>query len=267
MRTWNLRLNLDELNALAVSSFTDQERIDAFHGLVLGCNAGTLPEQCSNGVRRSFEIGLSWRHEAEGFKDRKAKAGKVSAETRKAKFGTAQPPNSVRTDPERCPNQTTNHKPQTSNPENNKPTDPQPKASAACLEVISIWNESTQGKLPKAKLIPKRETEIKARLKEPGWLDDFRASCSYLITQPWATGQGDKPWTATIDYLLRKGKATENAEKSNAPKNGAPNGSRSPQHRAAIDAAYIDHLSARTPAEDGEGNKDVLDLWENAAKG
>ena len=133
-RTWNLRLNLDELNALAMSLFSDQERIDAFQGLVLGCNAGTLPEQCSNGVRRSFDIGLGWRHEAEEFRDRKSKGGKASVDFRREKFGTAQPSNSVRTEPEQCSNQSTIHNPLILNPSIDKPEEQSPSAPVVPLK-------------------------------------------------------------------------------------------------------------------------------------
>ena len=85
------------------------------------------------------------------------------------------------------------------------------------LEVVTIWNEATAGKLPTAKLTPKRKTTIQTRLKEPGWLEDFRAACAFLANTPWYAGDNDRRWTATLDFALQPGKATELAEKATQP--------------------------------------------------
>ena len=81
-------------------------------------------------------------------------------------------------------------------------------------DVVAIWNEATQGKLPQAKSTPKRQTVIQTRLKEPGWLPDFRAACAFLAATAWYAGANDRGWVATLDYALQAGKATELAEKA-----------------------------------------------------
>ena len=81
-------------------------------------------------------------------------------------------------------------------------------------DVVAIWNEATQGKLPQAKSTPKRQTVIQTRLKEPGWLPDFRAACAFLAVTAWYAGANDRGWVATLDYALQAGKATELAEKA-----------------------------------------------------
>jgi hypothetical protein len=84
-------------------------------------------------------------------------------------------------------------------------------------EVVTIWNEATAGKLPAAKLTTKRKATIKTRLKEPGWLQDFRAACAFLANTPWYSGDNDRHWVATLDFALQAGKATELAEKATQP--------------------------------------------------
>jgi hypothetical protein len=112
--------------------------------------------------------------------------------------------------------------------------------------VITIWNTLTAGKLPQAKSTLKRQTVIQTRLKEPGWLPDFRAACAFLAETPWYTGANDRGWVATIDYALQAGKATELAEKATQPqRQGASNGSGKQHHRSGSDQRYIEQLTAR----------------------
>ena len=81
-------------------------------------------------------------------------------------------------------------------------------------EVVEIWNASTRGKLPQAKSTLKRQAIIQTRLKESGWIEDFRRACEYLAHSDWHCGANDRKWVATIDFALQYGKATELAEKA-----------------------------------------------------
>jgi hypothetical protein len=81
-------------------------------------------------------------------------------------------------------------------------------------DVITIWNEATKGKLPQARNTLKRQKVIQTRLKEAGWLTDFRTACAFLAATAWYAGENDRGWVATLDYALQPGKATELAEKS-----------------------------------------------------
>ena len=113
-------------------------------------------------------------------------------------------------------------------------------------DVVAIWNEATQGKLPQAKSTLKRQSVIQTRLKEPGWLPDFRAACSFLAETPWYTGANDQGWVATLDYALQVGKATELAEKATQPaRQGAASGNGKQHHRSGTDQRYIEQLLAR----------------------
>lgn len=111
-----LQMNLDQMNALVGMAFSDQDRAMILGGLVLGCNAGTLPEHCSQLVHDAYIIGRGWRDEAQAFIDTKSAAGKASARARKLKLGDANPRtnreqnvNSVHGNPEQSVNQPTTY--------------------------------------------------------------------------------------------------------------------------------------------------------------
>jgi hypothetical protein len=84
--------------------------------------------------------------------------------------------------------------------------------------VVGTWNRITRGKLPKAiKATDTRKRLIAARLKEDGWFEDFKKACVFVSTDCFYLGEtDDNYWVATIDYLLRAGKATELGEKQSA---------------------------------------------------
>lgn len=123
-RIWSLRLNLDEFNALAGMAFTDSDRASVLNGLLAGMNRAQLPEQCSSIVRAAFDAGVRWRLDAEEYVEKKANAGKRSADARREKYGDAQPSSSDRTPLEQSSNITNNDKPITTNEERGKASSP-----------------------------------------------------------------------------------------------------------------------------------------------
>jgi hypothetical protein len=79
-----------------------------------------------------------------------------------------------------------------------------------------LWNEN-RGSLPEMeKLSSKRIQAIKRLTAEEPRHDYWARLIRWLATQDWATGQTDKPWIATVDYILRPGKHHELAEKAKA---------------------------------------------------
>lgn len=100
-RTWNLRMNLDEFNAVVAGLYVDKDRALALQGLSLGCNGGICSEDAPAPLRMAWEVAIAWRQEADGYKAKKSKAGQASAASRAALYGTAQP---ARTTPEQCSN-------------------------------------------------------------------------------------------------------------------------------------------------------------------
>lgn len=67
-RTWNLRLNLDEFNALAASVYTDADRALLFQGMTLGFNGGDCPGETPAAFSRAHQFGMDSRQEAEAFR-------------------------------------------------------------------------------------------------------------------------------------------------------------------------------------------------------
>ncbi len=147
MRIWNLRLNLDELNALNRTGMTEAIRSDLWIGLVYGCNGLDLPEGASKHLRATFELGSAWRQEAEAHSERMSQGGKSSVESRKAKHGTAQPPKVVRTSlelpSEGSPNQSTIYNLQSTNnnPKTEKASSPSRARSVKKEEIPPLPEE------------------------------------------------------------------------------------------------------------------------------
>ena len=109
-------MNLDELNELFTSAWTNEDKALMFEGMVRGSNGVVAPAGSPTQMRRANELGLKWRKEAEDFLAKSSADGKKSAEARKAKYGTAQPPSDIpRTPFEEIPNQATSYKLQATN--------------------------------------------------------------------------------------------------------------------------------------------------------
>ena len=118
-----------------------------------------------------------------------------------------------------------------------------PHPPGKCVEVINIWNEATKGKLPQARITPKRAKVISSRLGEDGWINDFAAACAFVASTPFYCGQNDRGWMTSLDWVLQPGKATDLSEKAAAPKNNLPRSTfrtRNPEG----DAAFLEELKA-----------------------
>lgn len=112
-------------------------------------------------------------------------------------------------------------------------------------EVIEIWNQTAKGtNLPSARLTEKRRKVIHARLKEPGWFEDFTAACAFVRTSDFHRGHNDRDWVANLDYMLQAGKATDLAETAKAK--SKPNGK-----VVSTNSAVENHLALMREAEGG----------------
>lgn len=272
-RIWNLRLNLDAFNAAFATLDDDQERSQFLAGLSRGMNGGVERTDPTIGWSCGFALGSTMRNEAEGFRERKSMAGQASADARRTKHGTAQP-NRSRTVFEDATNRTrTNPQSTIDNPENEKSTEPgidsplspltggperadqehddERGSSTTPAEVVRLWNTKTEGTpLPKASLTPQRERLIRTRLTELGWLDAFGAACAFLAGSSWHQGANEQQWVASIDHVLKEGKAVELAERGAAP----PPARRGPRnHRSEADDRY----RAQLLAEDASSRSDA----------
>lgn len=157
-RIWNLRLNLDEFNAVYGAAFSDYDRSQLLIGLFIGCNNGSMPEDTSKILRTAFEVGYGWRQEAEGYRSAKSEGGKKSAASRKEKYGSNQPPQKDKNFEDTSkilrgfPEQTSNQSP-IPNPLTNTPLPPKgekkvpgknvgpvpPELSESLGKLISLW--------------------------------------------------------------------------------------------------------------------------------
>lgn len=168
-----------------------------------------------------------------------SKAGLVSAERRKSKYGTSQPLSSQnddallhRTEPEPVPNQTFANAEPNFNPltlslkkEENpivpyEGTDPvfeskktQEKNNHDHLKIFEVYN-TNRGRLPEAKSVnKKRERLMRARWKENPNAEFWEMVCVGLSADDWYCGHNDRGWVANLDFVLQAGKADQLAEK------------------------------------------------------
>lgn len=104
-------MNLDELNELSASAWTADDKAQILDGIVRGANGSEAPASAPPLLLKANAVGLRWRREAESFLEKAVADGIKSAEARRAKHGTAQPPSAIsRTPFEESSNQATSHK-------------------------------------------------------------------------------------------------------------------------------------------------------------
>lgn len=104
-------MNLDELNTLFASAWSQEEKALMFEGLVRGSNGTVAPESAPGALKDANALGLKWRKEAEDFLAKSAADGLKSVEARRARNGTAQPPSAnSRTPFDESSNQATSYK-------------------------------------------------------------------------------------------------------------------------------------------------------------
>ena len=175
-------MNLDELNAINGSLYSDSDKSAAFSGIVFGSNGAPAPEGASIAFMAGYQAAIKWRSEAEEFQNRKSGAGKASAEARAARHGTAQPKSKQCSGDSRTvfgetSNQATSHKPQAVKEQSQEehPAAPEPAApekvktksqsstvreQELAQKLLDIWNSAcdraklTRRSLPKCLKFP-----------------------------------------------------------------------------------------------------------------
>jgi hypothetical protein len=149
------------------------------------------------------------------------------------------------------------------------PQEGTPSGSAVLGQFIEIWNSRLVplGYSRCDKATAKRDRDLKTRLKaDPDFLAIFTKAVDYLAGDAWWKERASK---FTIDLLLGQvSRAQELSEKKPTPTGGTHNGNRSPQHRAAVDAAYVESLGSRpAPAEPVGDDAALLSLFGTAPGG
>lgn len=185
-------------------------------------------------------------------KEAGALGGKASVESRKRKFGTAQPRRSTpeangdaSTDASKLSeaNAFASSKQPEAKPNLPKPPPPSPslpppqshKETSSLVvrgptpaELVAIWNElrdkATQPEAVAIKPGTKRYKAAAARLKEHPDHEGWRTVVTFLAQSAWHTGQNDRGWSANFDYLVKPetyASILERAQTTGIGKNGA----------------------------------------------
>jgi len=68
------------------------------------------------------------------------------------------------------------------------------------LEVVNLWN-STMGQC--CKMTPKRKQSLKARLREPNWVETWRDAIAKAGASDFCNGIGGKGWKADLEWFLK----------------------------------------------------------------
>ena len=89
------------------------------------------------------------------------------------------------------------------------------KQNIAIDQLISIWNKiCVPAGFAKALRTAKQRKDAATRMREPGWIDHFRAACLYAVSEPFYRGGGDRSWVMTFGWLLHPGNAEKLAERA-----------------------------------------------------
>lgn len=172
-RTWNLRLNLDEFNALIASLYTDGDRALALQGLALGMNAGQCPDGAPDSFRRGWEVGSKAREATEEIRRKNAAVGALGGrparEEKPNGLPNGSPDGKPNGDPDGGPigepySRTKNEEQET---KNKNPSPPAPRGGK---------------RTPRDAFVPPTEDEAKAFAWEIGfadvarWMDHYRSN-------------------------------------------------------------------------------------------
>ena len=226
-RTFFVRNNVDEMAIHHASLDSMDEKADWFDGYMVGVRGITSRPTWSASKTLGHSFGMQCWEEAEAFRAvqaEKSAAGVQARDTARAarKSGKADPDATHGLTPGQpvgipvglpvgLPSQ------QSSVSNNKEESFALSSTPSPAANVVEIWNAGVQGSgLPAARPSPKRSRIIAARLRERGWIDDFKAAVAFVAKDEFYRGAGKRSWIATLDYLLQPGKATELAERSRA---------------------------------------------------
>lgn len=219
-RSFFVRLNLDDMADSLDALDSTEERGMWLEGFRVGSRGKPGREGWTEAKRLGHEFGIHCWEKAQEFREKQAAKGKASAASRRGRTECEQDVNhgSTTVQPD------VNHgsagdepiqKPEAIIQETNNEQHPPTPRGGGPSEVVALWNQAVEGtNLPKARVTSPRSKAIATRLRERGWLDDFRQALAFLVGSEWHRGANDRGWIADLDYLLRPGKATQLAEKA-----------------------------------------------------
>lgn len=160
--------------------------------------------------------------------ERGREGGKKSAETRKEKYGSAQPqsegsPKGLLREPSRVRFEATEASSSSSSSVSDMSTYPPASGDAdKTITLLDIWNQHC-GNLPKVKALnEERRRKIKTRLKENSDLEYWADVAKALAANPFCNGDNKSGWIANFDFFIKPGTHLKAAEGSYMPKRANP---------------------------------------------
>ena len=80
-----------------------------------------------------------------------------------------------------------------------------------CAEAGEIWNAlAAEHDLASVqKLTASRKTKLRARLKDCGGIDGWKAACLKVSKTPWLLGSNDRGWRVDFDFMVSESKFTK----------------------------------------------------------
>jgi DNA-binding MarR family transcriptional regulator len=87
---------------------------------------------------------------------------------------------------------------------------------------LAAWNEAAEaGGFTRAMTMTAgRKKQLRARLKEKFFRDNWRAALAKIATIPWCIGKGSRKWKADVDFFLRPGAVAKIMESESGPRGG-----------------------------------------------
>lgn len=272
-RTWNLRLNLDDFNAAFAALDDDSEKAHFLSGLSRGANGGDPKVGASSSFVSGFSIGSRMRQEAEGFRVSQtingAKGGRPPKEPEVNPNETQSKPMGSQSETQSEPKVNPNHNPQSFNPLTTIPNPQSLTPSESCgelpLEVSPppVPPGASSPPPPAKKAAPVDPTPVLRLVpcvgsgpkewpltegKMAEWAEAFpgvnvhiqvRQAIQWLVDHPAKRKTFGGMPAFFSSWLARE-------QNRNQPLAGAPNGTRTPAHRAHADAGYVHAENLRT---------------------
>lgn len=178
-RIWNLRLNLDDFNSEYLKLRCDSDRFQFFLGFHFGCMGGELEESERGKFCDGYRIGFKMFRHAEGLSRANSENAVKSVETRRRKYGTAQP----------LPSDRSNDRSETAR----APTERTPEPNE-----LTTNRRNDESKERRTKFIPPTLDELTAYAKEIGFRDHLKWMNHYTANG-WMVGKNKmKDWKACV---------------------------------------------------------------------
>jgi len=193
-RIWSLRLNLDDFNSEYLKLRNDGDRFSFFLGFHCGCMNGDLAESDPKPFESGYGIGSAMHSKALALSQANAGSAKSSVDTRRLKYGTAQPP-------KRTPSERSSER--SGNAQANAERSPERLSSLTIEPSNDVTKEPGTKKRAKV-FVPPTIEEATAYAKSVGFAG-IAQWFAYYETNGWKVGKNKMTdWKAAIRYWKSK---------------------------------------------------------------